>query len=402
MVSRILTVNAGSSSLKYAGFQVVGGELRTDTRTTGLVERIGEEVGHLHHIGQDGSVADEDVDVADPAAALLVMQEALGRELSDDELMAVGHRVVHVAASFTEATVVDPAVEAEVARLAPLAPLHNPVNLAGIRSAARAFPGVPQVAVFDTAFHAGLSAEAYTYAVPADLADSLELRRWGFQGVNCAYVTRAAAELLGKPVETVQLIICHLGNGASVTAIRGGRSVDTSMGMTPLEGLVMGTRSGDVDPAVVVRLQEKLGLTGEEALDVLNNRSGLVGLSGESDVRSVRAQAESGDPHAELALAVYAHRLRKYVGAYLTQLPELDALVFTAGVGEHDAAMRSDVVRPLHHLGLWLDEDSNSATTHPDGPVVLGEREGRAVVVVPADEELEIAQQTLDLLTTSS
>jgi acetate kinase len=392
MVSRILTVNAGSSSLKYAGFQVVGGELRTDTRTTGLVERIGEEVGHLHHIGQDGSVADEDVDVADPAAALLVMQEALGRELSDDDLMAVGHRVVHGAASFTEATVVDAAVEAEIARLAPLAPLHNPVNLAGIRSAARAFPGVPQVAVFDTAFHHTLPEYAYTYAVPERWRTELNVRRYGFHGTSHAYVARRAAAMLSKDPADVNVIVLHLGNGASACAVAGGVSVDTSMGLTPLEGLVMGTRSGDVDPALPAYLARVAGLDAPSVDAELNKHSGLLALAGSNDLRDILAAAEKGDEGARLAIDVYCYRIRKYVGAYFAALGHVDAVVFTAGVGENSPAIRATALAGLERLGIAVDPERNEAPSREERYVSPFWAE-TAVLVVPTDEEMEIAAQ---------
>jgi acetate kinase len=400
--NRVVVVNAGSSSLKYAAFALDESGVRAEQRSTGLVEKVGQEQAHLRHTRVDGSPVEDDVHAPDHATALEVMQTALRRDgVTAADVVAVGHRVVHGAGGFTTATVVDAAVEAEIERLAPLAPLHNPPNLAGIRSARQAFPDVPQVAVFDTAFHATIQAAAFTYALPTEFAEPLELRRWGFHGINAAYVTRTAAQWLGRPVDDVQLVICHLGNGASVTAVRDGRSVDTSMGMTTLEGLVMGTRSGDVDPAVLVRLQEEHGLSATEALDVLNHRSGLLGLCGDSDMRAVCARADSGDAAAVLALSVYTHRVRKYVGAYLAELPALDALVFTAGVGEHAADVRRHVVAPIAHLGLRLDDEANEAVTGPSGPVAIDDGSGGpAVLVIPADEEIEIAQQTHQLLST--
>jgi acetate kinase len=367
---RVLVLNAGSSSLKH--------QLRTASGrvlSSGAVERIGED-------GQDDAVPDH-------AAAL---QRVLARVEQDDpgameRVAVVGHRVVHGGTRFTEATVVDDAVETGIEELSALAPLHNPPQLAGIRAVRALLPEVAQVVVFDTAFHATVPAVAHTYALPRDLARRHGVRRYGFHGTSHRYVSRRAAEQLGVAPERVRLVTCHIGNGVSVTAIRDGVSVDTSMGLSPLEGAVMGTRSGDLDPAVVFYLAREAGLDIDQLDDLLNRRSGLLGLTGESDVRAVRALAdgparEDGrDADARLALDVYAHRLRKYVAAYLGEVPGVRAVVFTGGVGENDARMREAVVGPLAHLGVGEDEDS---------PV--------RVLVVPTDEEAEIADQALAAL----
>lgn len=384
----LLVVNAGSSSLKYALFEYV--DSRDDNQTgplrrltSGLVERIGDRGGPPDH-----------------AAAVDAMHADLERGgYRLDDLTAVGHRVVHGADLFTSATVIDDEVEAAIEELAVLAPLHNPVNLHVIRLLRPSYPDIPHVAVFDTAFHATIPPEAGTYAVPRELAARHRIRRWGFQGTSDRFVMGRAADFLGVPVDQVRLIVCHIGNGASATAIRDGRSVDTSMGMTPLEGLVMGTRSGDLDPALVSYLARVEGMSADEVEVLLNKRSGLLGLAGQSDVREVRRLAAAGDGDAALALAVYAYRLRKYVGAYLAVVPDLHAVVFTAGVGEHDPITRRAVIEPLAHLGLRLDQAANDATTGPDQPVrISADGSPVAVLVIPTDEELEIATQTAHLL----
>lgn len=349
-------INSGSSSVKYEAIDVESGAVTA----SGIVERIGEP----------GSP------VADHAAAF----EIALRELPGDPAV-VGHRVVHGGARFLEATVVTDEVEAAIDELSSLAPLHNPANLAGIRAARAAMPHVPQVAVFDTAFHHTLAPAAYTYAVPS----ALGIRRYGFHGTSFSYVSKETARVLGRPLADLKMVILHLGNGASVCAVDGGRSVETSMGLTPLEGLVMGTRSGDIDPGALIHL---LGQMDAAALDdLLNRRSGLLGLSGRGDMREVEAAAVAGDAAAQLALDVYAHRIRAYVGAYLAQLGGLDAIVFTAGVGEHDAAMRSRALAGMEWLGIRVDPALTGPIISPPG--------GVAVLVIPTNEELEIAAQSL-------
>lgn len=354
---KVFVVNSGSSSVKYAVVDPESGETLAD----GIVERIGEP----------GSP------VADHAAAFAIALDTLDGER---DFVAVGHRVVHGGERFRAATVVTPAVEAAIEALIPLAPLHNGPNLAGIRAAAAALPGIPQVAVFDTAFHATLAPVAYTYAVPAELG----IRRYGFHGTSYSYVSREAGRLLGNP--DARMVLLHLGNGASACAVVGGRSVETSMGMTPLEGLVMGTRSGDVDPGAIL----ELGRSTEELDALLNRESGMLALAGTNHVGEIESAAAAGDERAALALEIYAHRIRHYVGGYAAQLGGLDALVFTAGVGEHDAAMRARVVRGLEFLGLRLDAVLNErhATT------ISTEDSKAAILVVPTNEELEIARQS--------
>ena len=372
-MSHVLVVNSGSSTLKY---QLVEPESGAST-ARGLVERI----------GQSGS------EVADHAAAVALMLDQLRADGADlDRLVAVGHRVVHGGAAFREPVVVDDAVEAEIERMVPLAPLHNPAGLMGITIMRRLLPGIPQVAVFDTAFHATMPPEAYTYAIPRTVSDEYGIRRYGFHGTSYQYVTQRAAQFLNLPVDEVNLIVAHLGNGASMAAIRGGRSIDTSMGLTPLEGLVMGTRSGDIDPGVIFHLVHEAGMSADDLDRMLNKQSGLAGLAGEQDMRTVRALAANGDPQARLALDVYAYRVRAYIGAYLAAVPEPHALVFTAGIGENDADLRREVCGPLRHFGLDLDDALNEGADRGDRAIDTGAGRIR-ILVVPTNEEAEIARQ---------
>jgi acetate kinase len=310
---------------------------------------------------------------------------------------AVGHRVVHGADRYRWPVLVDDAVLAGIEELAELAPLHNPAAAGGIRAARAALPGVPQVAVFDTAFHATLPPAASTYALDRDLSTRYGIRRYGFHGISVRYVVAASARLLGRPVGELNLIVLHLGNGASATAVAGGSSVDTSMGMTPLEGLVMGTRTGDIDPAVAFHLARVAGLSMDEIEDRYQHAGGLAGLCGDNDMRAVQARAEAGDPRAVLALDVYCHRIRRYVGAFHAVLGRLDAVVFTAGVGEHSAVVRQRSLAGLDALGIVLDPAANALGG--DGARIVSARGGRvAVCVVPTDEERGIAEETAALL----
>ena len=318
---------------------------------------------------------------------------AIGEELSDATIDAVGHRVVHGGERFSEPTLIDDAVVTAVRDLVPLAPLHNPANLLGIEQARRRWPDVPHVAVFDTAFHRSLPPAAFRYAVPESWYADLGVRRYGFHGTSHQYVTRRAAELLGRPLDEVDLITAHLGNGASMAAVARGRCVETSMGLTPLEGLVMGTRSGDIDPAVVAHVSRA---TGRDPLDVigeLNHASRLRGLSGSSDMREILVRCDRGDERARLAFDVFCHRVRKYVGAYLAVLGRCDAIVFTGGIGERSARVRASALSDLAGLGIELDPDRNDT----DAQVISTDRASVTVLVVPTDEEREIARQTAEV-----
>jgi acetate kinase len=305
--------------------------------------------------------------------------------------------VVHGGEAFHAPTLVDDDVIAAIRKMIPLAPLHNPANLDGILVARELFPGVPQVAVFDTAFHQTMPRTAYRYAIPRYLYREHHVRRYGFHGTSHHFVAKQAAAMLGKPLSHCNLITLHLGNGASATAIRDGASIDTSMGMTPLEGLVMGSRCGDIDPAVHFYLYRQLGFDNDTLDDLLNRQSGLLGLCGVNDMREVHRLAESGDEDAELALGVTCHRLKKYIGAYAAILGRVDALVFTGGIGENDAAVRECACAELAHLGVELDIDANAGVQGEAGWVSRRES-GVAVLVVPTDEELEIARQARETL----
>jgi acetate kinase len=388
----VLVVNAGSSSLKYSLVDAVSGT----AAATGHVERIGEAVGEVVHEGSSGEHRTERK-IANHEDALRAAMEAFaehGPSLDEVDLEAVGHRVVHGGARFSEPVLVDDALVAKVKELIPLAPLHNPANLEGIATSLKLFPDVPQVAVFDTAFHSTLPPEAYTYAVPRSWVAEHRIRRYGFHGTSYSFVSGEAARLLGRPRGEVNLIVLHLGNGASAAAIRGGESVDTSMGLTPLEGLVMGTRSGDIDPALHAHLQRQLGWSLEDIDGILNRESGLKGLSGHNDFREVERLRAAGDPGARLAFEVYCYRLRKYVGAYYAVLGTVDAVVFTAGVGQNAASVRSCALAGLERLGIEVDPARNQGrvttptVVSPDGCDV-------AVLVVPTNEEWEIARQAM-------
>lgn len=306
--------------------------------------------------------------------------------------------MVHGGLKFTEPTLIDDAVLKEIERLVPVAPLHNPANITGIRTAQRLRPDLPQIAVFDTAFHSTMPEHAARYAIDVKTADEHRVRRYGFHGTSHAYVSRKAAGLLGKDPADTNLIVLHLGNGASASAVRGGRCADTSMGLTPLEGLVMGTRSGDIDPAVVFHLGRVAGMGMDEVDELLNKRSGLAGLCGENDMREIRRRVEEGDAAAKLAFEIYIHRLKKYIGAYYAVLGTVDAVVFTAGVGENAAPVREAAVAGLEGLGLAVDGELNAASGQE--PRLISPEDARVkVAVVPTDEELEIAEQTYALVT---
>ena len=390
---RVLVLNAGSSSLKY---QVVDGRTG-ETAATGLVERIGGE-GHLRH-SSGAEKHERDVSVPDHAAALDAAHQALrehGPDLDAEPPVAVGHRVVHGGARFSEPVLVDDRVLQAVRDLGPLAPLHNPANLEGIETALKVYPDVPQVAVFDTAYHHTLPPHAYTYAVPQEWRERYRVRRYGFHGTSFSYVSRRACELLDRPLEETNLVVLHLGNGASACAVEGGRSVDTSMGLSPLEGLVMGTRPGDLDPALGAYLKRAAGLDATAYDEALNHASGLKGLAGISDLREVEQRRDAGDPDAALAFDVMTYRLRKYVGAYAVALGRVDAVVFTGGIGEHSAAVRAAVLGELGILGVELDARANQEG--PPERVVTTDNSRVVGLVVPTNEELEIARACLAVL----
>lgn len=394
---KVLVLNSGSSSIKFQLFDSDGWQ----PLASGAVSRIGEAEGEIRAKWLDGegrAQAQED------RLPIPSHQEGIDRIIAGlrqsgvladlSELAAIGHRVVHGGERFRSPTVVDDEVAGAIRDVIPLAPLHNPANLDGIEVARRLFPQVPSVAVFDTAFHQTMPRTAYRYAVPEYLYREHRVRRYGFHGTSHRYVGERAAALLGKPFQASNLITLHLGNGASATAIRGGKSIDTSMGMTPLEGLVMGTRCGDIDPAIHFYLCKNLGLDNETLEDLLNRQSGLLGLCGVNDMREIQRLAEEGDDRAELAIGITAHRLKKYIGAYYAELGRVDAIVFTGGIGENDADLRCRACEDLETLGIKLDDTANLAPAQGERRISTPESPVQ-VLVIPTNEELAIAQQAL-------
>lgn len=392
MSATVLVLNCGSSSIKY---QLVNADSR-EVLAKGLVERIGEEHGHLRHHGSSGTVESNDVIVDHKAGlrAILAAFDSTGPRLSEVELAAVGHRVVHGGEHFADPVVIDDDIEQTISDLSSLAPLHNPPNLTGINVARQALPDVPHVAVFDTAFHQSLPPVAYTYALDRETAQEHGVRRYGFHGTSVSYVSRQAARLLKREPNSVNLIVLHLGNGASATAVSNGKSIDTSMGLTPLEGLVMGTRTGDIDPGAIFHIRREAGLSVDDLDDLLNLRSGMNGLAGDNDLREVHKRANNGDANARLAREVYCYRIRKYVGAYGTVLGHVDAVVFTAGVGENDPWVRSHSLSGLQRIGIEIDHVRNGSTGGA-ARVISPDNAEVAVLVVPTNEELEIARQAM-------
>lgn len=391
----VLVLNSGSSSLKY---QLV----QPDTGTSlahGIVERIGEETSTAaltlgdREIRREGRIADHEAALR---TAFDLFAEA-GQRLDNAGLVAIGHRVVHGGQRLYRPTVVDDSVLDQLRELAPLAPLHNPPAVLGIEVARRVLPDLPHVAVFDTAFFHDLPAAASTYAIDRELAARWQIRRYGFHGTSHQYVSQQAAEFLGVPLESLNQIVLHLGNGASASAIAGGRPVDTTMGLTPMEGLVMGTRSGDIDPGVISYLWRTAGMGVEDIETMLNRQSGMYGLAGEIDFRIVHRRIEAGDEDARLAYDVYIHRLRKYIGAYLAILGHTDVVAFTAGVGENDARVRRDALTGLAPLGIELDEHLNDSPAR-GARLISADKSPTTVLVIPTNEELGIARACLTVV----
>jgi acetate kinase len=374
----VLVLNCGSSSLKYAVVEPHSGSQLAN----GIIDRIGA-----------GPVADHE------AALRKAFDELAGAGLELDSLglVAVGHRVVHGGPDLYRPTVVDDALIANLEALAPLAPLHNPPAILGIEVARRVLPDLPHVVVFDTAYFHDLPAAAATYAIPRGVAEQWHIRRYGFHGTSHQYVSEQAALFLQTPLESLNQIVLHLGNGASASAIVGGRPQDTSMGLTPMEGLVMGTRSGDIDPGVIMYLNRTAGMSMADVETMLNRRSGVLGLGGEIDFREMHRRIESGDAEAQLAYDVYIHRLRKYIGAYLALLGNTDVITFTAGVGENDAAVRRDALSGLAPLGIELDEHLNDSPACSPRRISF-ETSPVTVLVIPTDEELAIARACVSVV----
>jgi acetate kinase len=388
----VLVLNSGSSSVKFAVVDAGSG----DRALSGIAERLGTPEAVMRPRGGEGDEEDELHGDDHAAAVEAILSEV--RELdAERQPTAVGHRVVHGGDRFSDSVMIDDDVMAAIDEYAALAPLHNPGALLGIQAARSALPDLPQVAVFDSSFHQTMPPASYRYAVPEQWYSDYRVRRYGFHGTSDRYVSTKAAEILGRPADELALVVAHLGNGCSATAVLAGRSVDTTMGLTPLEGLVMGTRSGDVDPAIFGYLAHQAGLTVDDVTDALNNDSGLLGLSGRTnDMREIADAAQSGDERARLAIDVFVHRLAKALAGLVVPLGRLDALVFTGGIGENAADVRASTVQALAHLGLILDAVANRAHGRDTGGRISGPS-GPAVLVVPTDEELMIALDTVRL-----
>lgn len=391
-MSIVLVINSGSSSLKYQLIDMAS----TDVLASGLIERIGEAQSELSHRSgareheREASVADHD----EAFEAMLGAFRDHGPDISANRPVVVGHRVVHGGRRFDGPAIITERVERDIDELIPLAPLHNPANLEGIRAARAVFDDLPHVAVFDTAFHTTMPDSASLYAIDRDTAEQHRVRRYGAHGTSHKYVASATAAFLGRPVEELRTIVLHIGNGASMCAVRGGVSIETTMGMTPLEGLVMGTRSGDIDAAVLMHLHRQAGMSFDELDEFLNRRSGLLGLTGMRDMRDVLAAASEGDEAAATALDVYVHRIRRYVGAYLVDLGGADAIAFTAGVGENAAPIRAAALADMQWLGIEVDPERN-ASRERGARRISTDASRTEVLVVPTNEEVEIATQSL-------
>ena len=393
----VLVINCGSSSLK---FQLINSESEA-VLAKGLCERIGID-GRLTYQPAGGEKNASEKAMPTQTEAIQFVIDALtdadtGVVKSLDEIGAVGHRVVHGGEKFAKSVVVTPEVKAAIAECNDLAPLHNPANLIGIEACESLMPGTPQVVVFDTAFHQTMPEKAYMYGLPYEYYEKYKVRRYGFHGTSHSFVSKRVAEIVGKPYNATKTIVCHLGNGASVSAVLNGESVDTSMGLTPLEGLVMGTRSGDIDPAIMEFIAKKENLDIAGIMNVLNKKSGVEGVSGvSSDFRDLEAAAKAGNKRAELAIDVFAYRVAKYVGAYTAAMNGVDNIVFTAGIGENCALVRTKVCSYLGYLGITIDEEANGKRGEE---IIISTPDSKVkVLVVPTNEELAIARETVALV----
>ncbi|MBG07442.1 MAG: acetate kinase [Halobacteriovoraceae bacterium] len=399
---KILVLNAGSSSLKYKLFDLDSNLVLA----SGLVEKIGEERAHLIYEAQNKEAYEEEAPFKNHKEALekiisLLLDKKLGVLKSVSELQGVGHRVVHGGESFKTPCKVNEEVLKGIENMIPLAPLHNPPNLEGLKVSMSLFSEVPQVAVFDTSFHQTMPKYAFRYALPEELYEKHGLRRYGFHGTSHHYVAKEASKYLKIPFEKLNAITFHLGNGGSMAAIKDGKSIDTSMGMTPLEGLVMGTRSGDIDPAIPFFLERELKMDLTTIDKLLNKKSGLKGICGKNDIRDISELSKIGDEKATLALKIYSYRIKKYLGAYLTLLPNLDTLIFTAGIGENSTLVREMILKDLNHLGIHLDQEKNKHVKRGTIQEIQAddkEQKLTKILVVPTDEEKEIASQTKAIL----
>ena len=396
---KVLVINCGSSSLKY---QLIDSDSEK-VLAKGLCERIGIDGSQLTHQPAGKDKITTKAEMPDHTVAVQMVIDALtdaenGVIASLDEIDAVGHRIVHGGEKFASSVVITDEVMKAIEECNDLAPLHNPANLIGINSCKKIMPGVPMVAVFDTAFHQTMPQKAYLYGLPYEYYEKYKVRRYGFHGTSHDFVSKRAAEILGKNRDDLKIIVCHLGNGASISAVDHGKSVDTSMGLTPLEGLIMGTRSGDIDPAIVGFIAEKENMTAEEVINVCNKKSGVFGLSGgvSSDFRDLAAAADSGNVKAQDTLEAYAYKVAKYIGSYVMAMKGVDVIAFTAGVGENNQQMRADIGAYLEWLGTSIDSEKNKLRGEE---VILSKDTDKVVtMVVPTNEELAIARETVRLV----
>ncbi|MEH7108193.1 acetate kinase [Bacillus sp. JJ1764] len=393
-MAKIIAINAGSSSLKFQLFEMPSEEVITK----GLIERIGLK-DSIFNITANGEKLKETLDIPDHEVAVKMLLDkltTLGIIQSLDEIEGVGHRVVHGGEKFNDSVVITDEVLKEIEELSDLAPLHNPANITGIKAFKQALPNVPAIAVFDTAFHQTMPESSFLYSLPYEYYQKYGIRKYGFHGTSHKYVSQRAAEMLGRPLEQLRLISCHLGNGASIAAIQGGKSIDTSMGFTPLAGVTMGTRSGNIDPALIPYIMEKTNKTADEVLDVLNKKSGMLAMSGfSSDLRDIEIEAKKGNDRAQLALDIFSNRIHKYIGSYAARMNGIDAIIFTAGIGENSDVIRANVLKGLEFMGVYWDPALNQVrgkeafVNYPHSPV--------KVMVIPTDEEVMIARDVVRL-----
>lgn len=393
-MSKIIAINAGSSSLKFQLFEMPSEKVITK----GLIERIGLS-DSVFNISVNDEKIKEIKDIPNHEDAVMLLLEkltTLGIIESLDEIDGIGHRVVHGGEKFNDSVLISEEVMTIIEDLSELAPLHNPANITGIRAFQHVLPNVPAVAVFDTAFHQTMPESSYLYSLPYEYYEKYGIRKYGFHGTSHKYVSERAAELLGRPADYLRLISCHLGNGASIAAIEGGKSIDTSMGFTPLAGVTMGTRSGNIDPALIPYIMEKTGKSADQVLNVLNKKSGMLGVSGfSSDLRDIEVEANKGNDRAELALEVFANRIHKYIGSYASHMNGVDAIIFTAGIGENSESIRARILKGLEFMGVYWDPSLNKVAgkeafiNYPHSPV--------KVIVIPTNEEVMIARDTLRL-----
>jgi len=396
-VTKIFAINAGSSSMKFQLFEMP----EETVITKGLIERIGMDDA-IMTIEVNGEKFRKNVQVENHKVAVdLVLKKLIDDKIIADlaEISGVGHRVVHGGEIFPESVLIDDAVIAQIKELSELSPLHNPANITGIEAFKQALPNITMVAVFDTAFHQTMPKKAYLYSIPMEYHQQFGVRKYGFHGTSHQYIANQTAEFLQKPLESLKIISCHLGNGASITAIDGGKSVDTSMGFTPLEGLTMGTRSGSLDLAVVPFLMKKLGKSAEEVIDIFNKKSGMLALSGiSSDLRDIEDQAVAGNEQANLALDIFADRIKKAIGMYAAVMHGVDAIVFTAGVGENSPIIRARVMSGFEYLGAEIDQAANANARNNPNPFISTESSKVKVLVIPTNEEVMIARDVVKFM----